>query len=318
MVGSEAAERLLTGLSDVRDNLVTAVDGATQLDGRREHRGIRQRDAGRRHGQLADGTAQLATGAQTLASGAQTLASGAQQVSDGNRQLADVADRAGSAVQQAANALPQVRTDIATALDRAGVRPRSRSIEVLAKLDPLGARPAGGQRAGAGRCRQGRSARRRRAQSLASGASQLASGADARLRRRHGRDRRCVRERRGRAAARRTRHARRPARPSCATGSRAGSTHIPASTPELRTQQADTIADPVQVSSDKVASAEDYGAGLAPFFAALVGLDRHLRAVPDREADLTSRDHRAALPRAHHARGLAHPCHARRRADGRR
>ena len=44
---------------------------------------------------------------------------------------------------------------------------------------------------------------------------------------------------------------------------------IPASTPDLRSLQADTIADPVKVSSDKVASAEDYGAGLAPFFAAL-------------------------------------------------
>ncbi len=31
MVGSEAAERLLTGLSDVRDKLITATDGASQL-----------------------------------------------------------------------------------------------------------------------------------------------------------------------------------------------------------------------------------------------------------------------------------------------
>jgi putative membrane protein len=48
-----------------------------------------------------------------------------------------------------------------------------------------------------------------------------------------------------------------------------GVEQIPASTPDLRALQADTIADPVKVSSDKVASAEDYGAGLAPFFAAL-------------------------------------------------
>ena len=52
-------------------------------------------------------------------------------------------------------------------------------------------------------------------------------------------------------------------------GLASGVDQIPASTPELRSLQADTIADPVKVSSDKVASAEDYGAGLAPFFAAL-------------------------------------------------
>ena len=48
-----------------------------------------------------------------------------------------------------------------------------------------------------------------------------------------------------------------------------GVERIPASTPELRERQADVIADPVAISSDKVASAEHYGAGLAPFFAAL-------------------------------------------------
>uniref|UniRef100_UPI0028A7C248 YhgE/Pip family protein n=2 Tax=Microbacterium TaxID=33882 RepID=UPI0028A7C248 len=67
MVGSEAAERLLTGLSDVRDNLVSATDGATQLvDG--------ARSAASGSTTLADGTAKLADGSAQLASGARTLA----------------------------------------------------------------------------------------------------------------------------------------------------------------------------------------------------------------------------------------------------
>ncbi|WP_205814057.1 YhgE/Pip family protein, partial [Microbacterium sp. K24] len=55
MVGSEAAERLLTGLSDIRDSLVTAADGASQLT----------------------------DGANTAASGSTTLADGTAQLADG-------------------------------------------------------------------------------------------------------------------------------------------------------------------------------------------------------------------------------------------
>jgi len=253
MVGSEAAERLLTGLSDVRDNLVTAVDGANQLtDG--------ANTAATGSATLADGTSQLAAGTSQLASGATTLASGAQQVSDGNRQLADVADRAGSAVQQATDALPQVREDITTVLTDQGLTPEEID-QVLATLDPLGTRLEEGNstvqnavdkvdQLAAG------------AASVASGASQLASGAQTVAT--------------GAAAANDGTAQLRDGLSTLASGTAElrdgladGVEQIPVSTPELRTQQADTIADPVKVSSDKVASAEDYGAGLAPFFAAL-------------------------------------------------
>ncbi|MCS3442957.1 YhgE/Pip family protein [Microbacterium phyllosphaerae] len=253
MVGSEAAERLLTGLSDVRDNLVTAVDGANQLtDG--------ANTAATGSTTLADGTSKLASGTSQLASGAATLASGAQQVSDGNRQLADVADRAGSAVQQATNALPQVREDITTVLTDQGLT-QDEIDQVLATLDPLGTRLEEGNttvqnavdkvdQLAAG------------AASVASGASQLASGAKTVAT--------------GAAAANDGAAQLRDGLGTLASGTAElrdgladGVEQIPASTPELRTQQADTIADPVKVSSDKVASAEDYGAGLAPFFAAL-------------------------------------------------
>ena len=253
MVGSEAAERLLTGLSDVRDSLITAADGATQLtDG--------ANTAASGSSTLADGTAQLADGTAQLAAGAQTLASGAQQVSAGNRQLADVADRAGAAVQQAADALPQVRTDIANTLADQGVT-QEEIDQVLAALDPLASRLQDGNttvqtavgqvdRLAAG------------AASVASGASELATGAGTVAS--------------GAASANAGAAQLRDGLSTLAAGTAElrdglsdGVTQIPASTPELRSLQADTIADPVKVSSDKVASAEDYGAGLAPFFAAL-------------------------------------------------
>jgi putative membrane protein len=253
MVGSEAAERLLTGLSDVRDSLVTATDGATQLaDG--------ASTAASGSSTLADGTAQLAAGTAQLAAGAQTLANGAQQVSAGNRQLADVADRAGTAVQQAANALPQVRADIAAALAQQGLTPEEID-QVLAKLDPLGARLQEGNtqvQSAVGKVDQLAAG----AASLASGAADLATGAGTVATGASAADDGAVQLRDGLATlASGTAELR--------DGLSDGVDAIPASTPELRSLQADTIADPVKVSSDKVASAEDYGAGLAPFFAAL-------------------------------------------------
>ncbi len=253
MVGSEAAERLLTGLSDVRDSLVSAVDGATRLsDG--------ANTAASGSASLADGTAQLATGTAQLADGASTLAAGAQQVSDGNRQLADVADRAGSVVQQATNALPQVRDDITALLTDQGLA-QAEIDQVLARLDPLATRLEEGNATvqdAVGKV----DGLADGAASLASGASQLASGAASAAT--------------GAAAANDGAAQLRDGLGTLASGTAelrdglsSGVDAIPASTPDLRSLQADTIADPVQVSSDKVASAEDYGAGLAPFFAAL-------------------------------------------------
>lgn len=253
MVGSEAAERLLTGLSDVRDNLVSAVDGANQLtDG--------ANTAATGSSSLADGTGQLAAGTAQLAEGASSLASGAQQVSEGNRQLADVADRAGSAVQQATDALPQARQDIASVLAQQGLTAEEID-RVLTTLDPLATRLQEGNstvQTAVGKVDQLADG----AASLAAGAAQLASGAATAAT--------------GAAAANDGAVQLRDGLGTLASGTAelrdglaSGVDAIPASTPDLRSLQADTIADPVKVSSDKVASAEDYGAGLAPFFAAL-------------------------------------------------
>lgn len=253
MVGSEAAERLLTGLSDVRDSLITATDGASQLaDG--------ATTAATGSSTLADGTSQLADGTAQLATGATTLAAGAQQVSDGNRKLADIADRAGSAVQQAADALPQVRTDIAALLAEQGLT-QDEIDTVLAKLDPLGTRLQEGNtkvQTAVGQVDQladGAASVASGASTLASGAGTIATGAAA--------------ARDGAAQLRDGLVTLRDGIGTLRDGLSDGVQKIPASTAELRSLQADTIADPVKVSSDKLASAEDYGAGLAPFFAAL-------------------------------------------------
>lgn len=283
MVGQEAADKLLTGLSDVRDKLGEAADGASQL-----HDGANTAVSG--SGQLADGTAQLADGAaqlaggtqqiadgsQQLADGAATLANGAQQVSDGNQQIAQYANEAGSLVQQATDALPQVRTDIASALADRGLSP-SEIDAVLAKLDPLGDKLRSGNDTvqgavgkidqladGSAQVASGSATLADKSQQLANGAQTAASGAATLST--------------GAASARDGAKALHDGLGTLATGIgtlhdglAAGVDAIPASTPDLREQQAKTIANPVDVSSDKVAAAKDYGQGLAPFFAALAG-----------------------------------------------
>lgn len=253
MVSSEAAGRLLTGLSDVRDSLSNAADGASQLAN-----GAATASTG--SSTLADGTTQLADGTSQLASGASQLADGAQQVSAGNQQIADAADQAGSAVQEAANTLPQIRTDITETLTAQGLT-QDEIDAVLAKLDPLGERLQQGNTTvqnAVGKIDQlaaGSATLASSANTLSSGAATVATGAatanDGAIQLRDG----LVTLSDGTVELR--------------DGLSSGVEQIPASTPELRKTQADTISDPLSVSSDKVASAEDYGAGLAPFFAAL-------------------------------------------------
>ncbi|MDQ4214718.1 YhgE/Pip domain-containing protein [Microbacterium capsulatum] len=283
MVGTEAADRLLTGLSDVRDKLSEATDGAAKLlDGAntavagsaRLADGTAQLADGA--AQLASGTAQLADGSQQLANGAAQLSDGAQRVSAGNQQLAQYADQAGSLVQQATDALPQVRSDIATALANRGLSPAEIDA-VLAKLDPLADKVRSGNdavqgavgqvdqlAAGSAQVASGSATLADKSQQLAYGASTAASGAAALSA--------------GAASARDGAKSLHDGLGTLAAGISqlhdglaAGVQAIPASTADLREKQAQTIANPVDVRSDKVAAAKDYGQGLAPFFAALAG-----------------------------------------------
>lgn len=254
-VGTEAASRLLTGLADVRDSLVDATDGASQLaDG-----AASARTGGT---ELADGTAQLSAGSARLADGSRQLSDGARQVAEGNAQLAAVAHRVSGAARDVEDALPQVRSDIRAALVERGLT-GAEIDEVIAALQPLEdrAESAAGQAqtaiADIDRLAAGASTLASSAATLADGAATLAEGAAS--------------ANSGAAALRDGLSTLADGTVQLRDGLSSGVEQIPASTAEQRTAQANTIADPVRVSTDDGAAADDYGAGLAPFFGALAG-----------------------------------------------
>ncbi|OAZ44543.1 hypothetical protein A9Z40_11635 [Microbacterium arborescens] len=297
LVGREAASRLLTGIADIRVQLQNATDGANQLvdgagraldganqladgTGRLSSGAVQLRDGAN---QLADGASQLADGTRTLAQGSSDLASGAAQVSDGTAELAGYADRVRAAVDDAAGQLPQVRTDIAALLADGGLD-EGQIAAVLARLDPIGERLQSGATrvdeatgqidrlaagaaqvsSGAAQLASGAAQAADGAASVSSGAGQLASATDEAAT----------------GAAQLDEGARQLASGlgtldgglvTLRDGLSSGVAQLPDSTPELRDQQAQTIADPVAVDSGNLAKAGDYGAGLAPFFAALAG-----------------------------------------------
>ncbi len=255
LVGEQAASRMLTAIADIRTNLVTAADGAGRLAD-----ASTQASAGAQS--LSAGAAGLSSGTAALAQGAHQGAAGAALVAAGNRQLAGYADLAGQATQQAVAALPAVRADIAAQLAAQGLD-QTQIDAVLARLDPLGARLT---QAGAtvqqavgqvDRFATG-------AAQVSAGATQVASGADAAAA--------------GAATLQAGATTLATGLASLADGAarlheglESGLARIPDSSADLRAEQAATIADPVAVRSSAVASANDYGAGLAPFFAALAG-----------------------------------------------
>lgn len=296
-VDREAADTLLTAIADLRTGLVDAADGAGRLaDGATQ--AVDGADAlAQGAGTLADGTGQLADGAGTLADGtaaladgtaqvadgAGTLADGAAQVADGNARLAATADRVGSAVDQAASELPAARAAVEAELVARGVD-RATIDAVLAALDPLAERVTEGNATVQGavgdidRLADG-------SRQVADGASALASGA---------------RTAADGAAAASTGAAQLAAgATSAATGAGQvrdglvtlddglgelatgagdlrdgladGAAEVPDTDAATRAAQAATIADPVDLETSAVTAAGSYGAGLAPFFAALAG-----------------------------------------------
>jgi putative membrane protein len=299
------------GAQQLADGTASAIDGASQLgDGASQLAdGTAALASGNR--QLADGSATLSAGAQqvaggsaTLADGAQqvadgsaALATGAQQVADGNAQLAASADRVGSAVDEAAAAVPEARTDIAARLAAAGVD-QATIDDVLARLDPIGEDIAAGNarvqevvgqidRLAAGSAEVASGSAELAAGSaevasgsadLAAGSAQVASGsADLAAGAATAAD--------GAAAAASGASTLRDGIGTLGdglgeleTGAQAlesglsdGASAIPDSDQATRDAQAKTISDPVSLETDALTEAGNYGAGLAPFFAALAG-----------------------------------------------
>lgn len=255
LVGQEAASRLLSGIADIRSNLQDAVTGATELSS-----GTAQASDG--SARLADGAAQLSSGLTQLANAAPGLADGAAQVSQGTATLAGYADRASSASQQAVNELPAVRQDIIDALTAEGLTPAEIDA-VLARLDQL----AGAVRNANAQVQSAVSS----VDALAAGAAQVAAGAQQLS---GGLQDAASGGVQLDAASQTLADGLTQLDEGAATlrdGLASGVAQIPDSDATLRDAQAQTISDPVAVETGKVAAAGDYGAGLAPFFAALAG-----------------------------------------------
>jgi putative membrane protein len=282
-VGEEAASTLLTSISTIRGKLAEAADGASQLaDGATSAvAGAAQLQSGASQladgtAQLRDGTAALRDGTAQLADGSASLAAGAAQVADGNAELATTADGVGAAVGDAVSAVPQVRADILAELQARGLD-QAAIDAIMAPLDELGARVQAGDAkvqqavadidrlaAGAREVADGSATLAAGAASAADGAAQVADGsaqaADGAGQLRDGT---------GSLAA-----GLGDLSSGAATlrdGLADGVTQIPDSNEATREAQAGTIADPVGLETSAVAQAGNYGAGLAPFFAALAG-----------------------------------------------
>lgn len=255
------------GADELHDGLVTATDGAGELE------------AGA--GELADGTAQIHQGAVRLAAGnAQlseglvTLTDGATRVHAGTSEVASVADTVDDAVQEAAGELPGIRSDIRAALVERGLT-AAEADAVLARLDPVGAKlqaaaeRVGGVRgkldeldAGAGQVADGAARLSEGARTAAAGSAELsdatataATGAEE--------------LRKGAAALHDGLVTAVEGAGALATGLSDGAAKLPDADAETRKAQATTLAAPVSISTDALTQAQNYGAGLAPFFAAL-------------------------------------------------
>ena len=280
-VGEEAANALLVGLADVRDDLGTAVTGADQLSSA----AATAADGG---AQLASGTTRVSSGAASLSSGLETLrdgtaalpgstatlAAGAHRVADGNAQLAARGDDAANAAQDAADRVPAVRAEIAQRLTESGV-PEDQQQALLAELDRIGA--------GAGEANAAAQQLRGQLDALATGSAQVAAGADqlataaptlaggvgtaadgaATLADGAGQSAT------GAAALADGLGRLRDGTATLRDGLSSGLDRIPASDAESRSTEAAAIADPLGVSEDPLTSAGTYGAGLAPFFLSL-------------------------------------------------
>ncbi|WP_033289350.1 YhgE/Pip family protein [Amycolatopsis jejuensis] len=280
-VGSEAADRFLVGFSTIYGKISEATGGATQLaDGAGKLRTGQHQLADGAH-QLATGSGSLATGLGTLKSSTtqlpsqtQKLADGAGQVADGNQKVADAASLAAGASSDLQSRLDGYRAQLNTQLRDAGLS-ESQVNDILARLDQLRSpvdqangkiqsangdlqKLAGGARQVSDGAHQLASAAPQLAGGIAQasdGANQLRDGAakldDGEKTAVTGTDQLAD----GSAKLR--------------DGLSAGLSQIPNPDDPTRTATANTIADPVAVTSNGVASAGTYGAGLAPFFIAL-------------------------------------------------
>jgi putative membrane protein len=266
-VNRQAAGRFLTALDTIKTKLVDATSGATQLaDGAQQaFDGAGTAQAGA--ATLASGPAQIAAGTASLPAQTDQLASGAEQVAAGTSTLAGKGDEVGAAAQRLVNSIPTARAQITQTLTENGFTPEQIA-QVLALLDPVAADASTANErvqtvvaqvdqlnSGAQQVAGGARTLSNAMPALAAGTQQAADGAAS--------------LQTGLTTLQTGLGTLRDGIVTLRDGLQSGADAIPATTPDSRTLQAKTIADPVKLTNASVTSAGTYGAGLAPFFVSL-------------------------------------------------
>lgn len=279
----EAGLTMLDALNTVRVKLLDAADGAGQLTDGLASAGDGADTLADGAATLADGTAKLRTGADSLASGIDTLSdglqsltSGAEQVSGGTAKLRSIADRVGSAADRAASAVPSLRDDLTARLQEQGLD-ATQIAQVLDVVDPIGTRVADldtrvqqavaqidALDAGAAQVADGSAKLASGAATAATGAHTLADGVASADAGAHKLDE-------GSHTLASGIHTLDEGATKLRDGLRDGAQQLPDDSADTRKAQASTLSDPVGISEASVTQAQNYGAGLAPFFAALAG-----------------------------------------------
>ncbi|MBO9553945.1 YhgE/Pip domain-containing protein [Cellulomonas sp.] len=286
--GEQAVDAVLVGLGQAHDGLASASDGALRLRDAASQLGGGAHSVADGAGTLAsgarkaaDGAARLDSGARTLATGADRTADGAAQVADGSAQVAAGVHAAVGQVDALAAALPAASgtlTDVGAYLATQAQAGDPTAAALLGKLQqtskalPDGAALASarsslgalddGARAtadGAAALRDGTSQVAAGSSSLASGASSLADGTAQ------------VADGARSLAAGAGTLADGTDQLTDGTGTLAdslaqGADKVPDDTADQRAARAATLATPVTLSTDDVATAEGFGEGIAPFF----------------------------------------------------
>jgi len=266
-VAQAGTHKLLNAVSSLRGGLVDAYAGSSKLaDGSKTASdGASQLSAGL--DQLKSGTASLPSKTATLNDGAQKVAAGAAALAKAAPTAANGAAQLKSGLTQLQTGMSQYRAQLALALAASGLPPANQTA-LLAGYDQLAAGESSAT-SGASSLSAGLAPLPSRAQALAAGAQQVAGG---------------TKQLAGNAPSITTNVAKLAAGASTLSGGAArvsdgaqqldaslaaGLLKVPATTAAERVASAKTLAEPVLVKQHAITEAQNYGAGLAPFFISL-------------------------------------------------
>ncbi|MDQ1575113.1 MAG: putative rane protein [Microbacteriaceae bacterium] len=278
-VGQTASKKLLDAVASIRTGVVDAGTGASTLAS-----GTATAASGA--ASLATGTSQLAVGANTLSAGlgtldqqaaalpssASALDAGAAQLAGGLTGAASKATALSSTTGAAAALAQKVQAEVATALSNAGVS----SPQILTDLGTLSAETGGINAAVGGTLAPGLGTLAGGASQVAAGAATLDASAPALSSSIHSAAEGASTVASGAATASSGAASLSSGVSSLATGSSQlssslakGAAAVPATTAAQRSSAAAMIANPITVKQDAITQAQNYGAGLAPFFISL-------------------------------------------------